>query len=161
VTSSNVIAAVAAGALAGVFVVSSVAKLRDRVATASAMRGLRLPAHAGDSVAAVELFTALGLLMERRTPWAAMVATTLLVVFTTFVIVNIALGRRVPCPCFGATIAPLGLGTVARNLGLVALAVVATTERRSAWWIAWLVAFPTAGLVLWARRAPGSTSGRR
>lgn len=146
-TTSGVIAAVASGVLAGVFVASGIAKLRDRVATASAMRALRLPPSSGESLAAIELFTAFGLLMERSTPWSAVVAGVLLTGFTAIVSLNLVRGNRVPCPCFGSSPAPIGGPTIARNVGLLALSVVATEARGSAWWIAWLVAAPVVALV--------------
>lgn len=141
------IAAVASGALSGVFAGSAIAKLRRRDATAGAMRSLGLPARIGDSLAAIELFTALGLVMERRTPWSAAVAVALLVIFTLFVLLRLSDGIRVPCPCFGSDSSPIGARTIARNGALLALAVVATASRGSAWWIAWVVMLPTLAVI--------------
>ncbi len=94
----------------------------------------------GDSLAVVELFTAFGLVMERRTPWSAVVALGLLVVFTVFVAVTVRRGVRSPCPCFGGGETPLGTATIARNLVLIAAALIATAPRGEAWWLAFVVA---------------------
>ena len=94
----------------------------------------------GDSLATVELFTAFGLVMERRTPWSAVVAHALLIAFTGFVAVTLRRGVRTPCPCFGASDAPLGLATIARNLVLIAATLVATVPRGEAWWLSAVVA---------------------
>ena len=57
--------------------------------------------------------------------WTAQ-AAAMLVVFTVVLVVRLAEGRRVPCACFGARSArPIGVGSVVRNLVLIALALVA------------------------------------
>jgi hypothetical protein len=49
-----------------------------------------------------------------------------LVGFTVLILRRLAEGRRPPCACFGAwSTKPLGRGHVVRNLGFIALAVVA------------------------------------
>lgn len=130
------IAAIASGSLAGVFATSARRKLHDRGATRAAMVGLGLPVGVGDSLAALEALTALGLVMERHTPWSAIAALGLLSVFTVFVGLRVARDERAPCPCFGASDAPLGWSTMARNVGLIALAVLATGSRDDAYWLA-------------------------
>ena len=52
-------------------------------------------------------------------------AAMLFAVFTVLIVVNLARGRRPACACFGAlTARPLGWVHVARNLALVALALI-------------------------------------
>jgi hypothetical protein len=48
-----------------------------------------------------------------------------LALFTCLVVLNLRRGRRPPCHCFGRVgePAPIGPGTVVRNVGLMALAV--------------------------------------
>lgn len=132
---SAVLAGAASGIVAGVFSVSAWSKLRDRVATRDAFERLHLPAGSGDSLAIIEAFTALGLVVERRTAWSAVVAIALVSGFTVFVGVRTVRGERTPCPCFGASSAPMGWSTVARNVVLLAVAVVATASRAGAAWV--------------------------
>jgi uncharacterized membrane protein YphA (DoxX/SURF4 family) len=57
---------------------------------------------------------------------AAVTALLVLVGFTVLILRRLAEGRRPPCACFGAwSTKPLGRGHVVRNLGFIALAVVA------------------------------------
>jgi hypothetical protein len=56
----------------------------------------------------------------------ALAAAALLMVFTAVLVMRLLEGRRVPCACFGARSAkPIGIGSVIRNLVLIALALVA------------------------------------
>jgi uncharacterized membrane protein YphA (DoxX/SURF4 family) len=60
------------------------------------------------------------------TPWPAVAALGLFVVFTVVIVRRIRDGSRPPCACFGSrSKRPLGAYHVVRNLVLVALAVVA------------------------------------
>lgn len=151
--------AVARGVLAGTFAISAVAKLTDPAGTRVALRGMGLPAGFGPTLALVEAFCAFGLLMERRTPAAAWVTLALLAAFTAFVVLRLAQGRRAPCPCFGARRAePIGGRTLARNLALIAVAVVATGSVGSAYGAVWLSAAVTAvALAALGRRGGAST----
>lgn len=57
---------------------------------------------------------------------AAIVALVVLVAFTALIVRQLAQGRHPPCACFGTWSAkPLGAGHVARNVGFMALAVLA------------------------------------
>ena len=59
-------------------------------------------------------------------PVAAALAAVVLLGFTALMVANLARGRRVPCACFGARSGrPIGAWSVARNVGLLALAAVA------------------------------------
>ena len=56
----------------------------------------------------------------------ALAAAAVLAAFTVLLVVRLAQGRRPPCACFGRrSTHPIGLGSVARNLVLIALALVA------------------------------------
>jgi uncharacterized membrane protein YphA (DoxX/SURF4 family) len=57
----------------------------------------------------------------------ALAAAAMLIVFTGLLVVRLAQGRRPPCACFGAWSArPIGLGSVVRNVVLIALALAIT-----------------------------------
>lgn len=59
-------------------------------------------------------------------PWPAIAAVALLVVFTGVIVRRVLDGSRPPCSCFGSrSKRPLGGYHVARNLGLLAIALVA------------------------------------
>ena len=59
-------------------------------------------------------------------PWPAVVALALLVAYTVLIVVRLLDGSRPPCACFGSrSTRPLGAYHVVRNLGLIALAIVA------------------------------------
>jgi hypothetical protein len=59
-------------------------------------------------------------------PAVALAAAAMLSAFTVVLVVRLAEGRRVPCACFGArSTKPIGIGSVLRNLVLIAVALVA------------------------------------
>jgi uncharacterized membrane protein YphA (DoxX/SURF4 family) len=59
-------------------------------------------------------------------PFAALAALVTLVGFTAAIVVQLRRGRHPQCACFGAwSAAPLSARHVARNVGFIALAVVA------------------------------------
>jgi hypothetical protein len=61
-------------------------------------------------------------------PVVAWLAVALIGGFTVLIGVRLAQGRRPPCACFGRmSTRPIGPGTLARNVVLLALAVVAAT----------------------------------
>jgi peroxiredoxin len=71
-------------------------------------------------VPAWELVVAAALLSPTSAWWGALGALTLLIVFTAAIAVNLLLGRRPACNCFGQlTSAPIGWSTVCRNTTLV------------------------------------------
>ena len=113
--------------LGAVFLFSGVAKQRDRAWPETARR-FGLPAPLAMPLAFAE--TVLGALLAAQVapPWPAFVALALLAVFTGAAAAHAARHDDVPCGCFGsaASAAPTTWRTVARNVGLCALAVVAT-----------------------------------
>ncbi len=116
---------VAAIALGLVLLLSGALKLTAMSAWRTQARALGVPSAVAVVVPVVEL--SLGALMVvgwgRRL--AALAAAVLLVGFTVFLVRLLRSGRAAPCACFGSlSRRPVGWGSVARNLGLIALAVV-------------------------------------
>jgi hypothetical protein len=59
-------------------------------------------------------------------PWPAVVALVLLLAYTALIVLRLLDGSRPPCACFGSrSTRPLGAYHVLRNLGLIALVLVA------------------------------------
>jgi hypothetical protein len=115
--------------LALLFAAAAGHKLRDLEAFRAALGDYRLlPARATSLAAfaliALELASAVLLLVSPR---GALVAAALLALYTVAIGANLARGRReIDCGCFGpAARQPLSYGLVARNTGLIALALVA------------------------------------
>lgn len=115
-------------ALAVVFIVAAIAKLRAATATRDQMTALLGP-RAGPVVATwlpvVEIVLAVALVAW----WSAVpgVVTTLVLLAFITVLVRADV-RRLPCACFGARASAKPVGTLAivRNAVLVGLAVLAT-----------------------------------
>lgn len=117
--------------LAGVFVVSAVAKLRDREGSRTAVEGFGVPGALVGLVAAglpfVEIASAVLLVLPD--PFAttgAVVSLVMLLVFTAAVVTNLVKGNRVDCHCFGSLgdSGAIGWHTVGRNGVFLALAAV-------------------------------------
>ncbi len=145
------------GIVAGVLFTAALAKVRDRQGTRAALAASGLPVGLDLTLPVVEAFTALGLVVERHTAWAAYVACALLSAFTVFIFVEVRRGITTPCPCFGAAASspPAGARTIVRNLVLLALAVMATGTAPRVQWVAWLWAVSVVvGGVIAARRQP-------
>ncbi|HEV2071659.1 MAG TPA: MauE/DoxX family redox-associated membrane protein [Acidimicrobiales bacterium] len=116
----------AALALALVFTIAGIAKLRRRPATARAFAGLGLasPKTLAVGVPVAELGLAAGLVVVPA--WAGIVALAVLAGFTTFVVRAVRRGEPQGCGCFGATRpAPMGAAEVVRNGWLVLAATLA------------------------------------
>ena len=143
---------IARGILAATFAMAAAYKLRRPAETRAALASSGLAERLGPSIAVIEGFTAFGLLMERRTAWAAVVAIAMLTAFSAFIVRQIIRGNTAPCPCFGAAgrARPTGISTLVRNLGLLAIAVIATGSTGatgSQQWLAWVAAFVTSAVV--------------
>ena len=115
-------------ALAGVFAAAAVGKLADRRGGITAAEGLGVPPAMAHGVAAIlpvaELAVAAALLWVPTAGLGAAAGLFLLALFTCLVVLNLRRGRRPPCRCFGRVgDAPIGAGTVVRNLVLMAVAV--------------------------------------
>ena len=122
---------VARVALALVFAAAAVGKLVDRRGTVAAAEGLGLPSGAAGPVAGILPVVELAVAVALAGAWGpsavvgAAAGLFLLVLLTCLVVLNLRQGRRPPCHCFGRVDdAPIGAGTVVRNLAFMALAVV-------------------------------------
>ncbi|MCX4092386.1 peroxiredoxin family protein [Nocardia sp. alder85J] len=119
-------------AVAGVFGLSAIGKLADRVATAEAAREFGVPIRWSAAVAILlpvsEGVIAVAVLPAPTAVAAAGAAIVLLVVLTAAVLRLLAAGSRPACACFGAASAePIGGATVTRNGVLLLVAAVAAT----------------------------------
>ena len=115
-------------ALALVFAVAAVGKLADRPGVVTAATGLGVPAGMARPVAVLlpsaELAVAAALLWTPSAVAGAAAGLFLLALLTCLVALNLRRGRRPSCHCFGRLDdAPIGAGTVVRNLVLMAVAV--------------------------------------
>ncbi len=124
----------AAVALAAIFAIAAVAKLRDISATERDFVGLGLPRASffARFVPLAELSIVALLLIVP--PAGALAALVSLAFFTTFLIGRLRAGVRAPCACFGSSRArPISARDVIRNLLLMALALVClATDRPTA-----------------------------
>lgn len=157
--------------LAGVFVVSAVAKFRDRPGARTAVEQFGVPRALVGLVAAalpiVELVCAVLLLTaDPGATLGAVGSALLLIAFTIAITVNLRRGRRFSCHCFGQVSGgEIGWPTVARNLVLLSLAGVSlldagfagsvpsvlaqeTADERGLWVLVGILAVLVSGLVL-------------
>jgi peroxiredoxin/uncharacterized membrane protein YphA (DoxX/SURF4 family) len=130
-TAMTVLVALVRLALAIVFVLSAVAKLRDRPGSRQGVEAFGLPARLVGPVAvalpAVELLCALLLMLpDPAATVGALGSLVLLTAFTAAIVVNLVQGRHPECHCFGSLGDTRGVGwdTVARNGALIVLAAV-------------------------------------
>ena len=119
-------------ALAWLFARAAAHKLRDLRGFRAALADYRLVpeallAPAAAAVAGLEAALAAWLLVPAAGPAPALTAAALLCAYTTAIAVNLARGRRhIACGCAGpAALAPLHEALLARNAGLVGLALAA------------------------------------
>ncbi|HUS43774.1 MAG TPA: MauE/DoxX family redox-associated membrane protein [Ilumatobacteraceae bacterium] len=109
-----------------VFLVSGGSKVAAGPAWPEQARGLGAPAVVVPVLPWVEIVLGAVLVMQVAPVAAAALALAVLAAFTALIVRRLAEGRHPPCACFGTwSSKPLGLGHVARNVGLMALAVVA------------------------------------
>jgi hypothetical protein len=126
-----VLAALAAVVLGIVLLLSAITKLARpaswRAQAAELVLGAgRAPVRAFDVVPVVEAVLGALLVVQWQRTAVALLAAATLAAFTLLLVVRLAQGRRPPCACFGSlTAAPIGWASVARNLLLIALALVA------------------------------------
>jgi peroxiredoxin len=124
---------VARAVLAIVFAAAGIAKLRDRAGTAEMLRAFGLPRAATGAFARLlplaELAVAIALVPTVSGRWGALAAAALLVAFTAAIVVNLMLGRKPECRCFGQVAsAPIGPATLVRNVALLAIAALVALE---------------------------------
>jgi uncharacterized membrane protein YphA (DoxX/SURF4 family) len=151
--------------LAAVFLAAGVAKLGDLPGSRRAMGEFGVPARAagmlGTLLPLAELAIAGALIAGPTASWGALAALILLFLFCVAIAWNLSRGRTPDCHCFGQLRStPASRRTVARNLGLAALAfllaaglgALAPAAAIAAAGIAALVAGP---LPAWLRRGDG------
>ena len=146
-------------ALGLVLALAAFAKLLDREGFRASLEDFGAPGALAPAlvyvVPVVESAVAVLLVPASTALLGAASATLLLLFFTALVAVSLARGRKAACRCFGPLSADsIGPGTLARNLGLTALAAFA-------WWggpgpgpVAWWTALPPEGKRLFALAAP-------
>jgi peroxiredoxin len=113
--------------LAAVFAVAALGKFADREASREALErfgvplGLVGPTSLGLPV--TEIVVAAGLVVVASAAWSALAAAALLIAFCVAIVRLLARGEAPDCHCFGTlSSAPVGRGTLARNLVLLGLA---------------------------------------
>lgn len=122
----DTVSLVASIVLGAAFVVAGASKLAAGRSWPEQARELGAPAWSVGVVPWLEIVLGAALVAQLAPRPAAVVAFGLLAVFTVLIGVRLREGRRPPCACFGAWSAkPLGPGHVVRNVGLMALAVLA------------------------------------
>lgn len=127
----EVVTTLARVALALVFAAAAIGKLADRRGAVAAAQGLGVPAGLAAPVAGLLPVAELAVAVAVAGAWGpsavvgAAAGLFLLVLMTCLVVLTLRQGRRPPCHCFGRVDdAPIGAGTVVRNLAFMALAVV-------------------------------------
>jgi uncharacterized membrane protein YphA (DoxX/SURF4 family) len=125
------VAAVACRVLVGlVLLVSGTLKLRQPAWPATAA-AFGTPGPLIPTLPWVELLLGATMVAQLGGRWTALAALGLLLAFTAAIAAQVARGRRVPCACFGeASQDPVGPATLARNMALCALALVAVVGAR-------------------------------
>ena len=117
---------VAAVLLGVVFLVSGGSKLAAGPAWPDQARGLGAPPVVVPVLPWLEIVLGALLVVQLAPVLAASIALVVLVAFTALIVRRLAEGAHPPCACFGAwSSKPLGRGHVARNVGFMALGVVA------------------------------------
>ncbi len=131
--SSSGLGYAAAVALAAIFAIAAIAKLRDLPGTEADFTALGVPRPSffARFVPIAELSIVILLLIVP--PAGAIAALATLAFFTTFLVGRLRAGVRVPCACFGAARSrPISIIDIARNLGLMVLAAVSLATDRPA-----------------------------
>jgi uncharacterized membrane protein YphA (DoxX/SURF4 family)/peroxiredoxin len=152
------VVALARLALAAVFVVSAIAKLRDRPGSRSGVEAFGVPqplvGFVAGALPVTELACALLLLLpDPAATVGAVGSLVLLLTFTTAIVANLARGRHPECHCFGSLSDKDGIGwdTVARNVALMALAgfsLIGAGGLRSVPWVLADLSAPEGGILV-------------
>lgn len=122
----SAVGVVASIVLGFVFLVSGGSKIAAGPAWPEQARGLGAPSLVVPVMPWVEIVLGAVLVMQLAPVAAAVTAVVLLLAFTALIVRRLAQGRHPPCACFGAwSTKPLGWGHVARNVGFIALGIVA------------------------------------
>jgi peroxiredoxin/uncharacterized membrane protein YphA (DoxX/SURF4 family) len=116
--------------LIAVFVTAAVGKLLDLQGSRASLVGFGVPrqyaALLGTALPFAELAVAVALVFRPTAQWGALGALVLLLLFIAGISNAMRKGEAPDCNCFGAIhSSPAGKATLARNIGLAAVAVVA------------------------------------
>src|SRR5438067_1778070 len=119
--------------LAALFVVAALAKLADRAGSRHALIDFGVPAQLASPLGVLlpvaELAVAVALIPARSAVWGAAGALALLLLFIAGIAVNLALGRKPDCHCFGQlSSGPAGWPTLVRNIVLAGVAVFVISQ---------------------------------
>jgi peroxiredoxin len=153
--------------LAGVFVVSGMAKLADRQGVRRAVVEFGVPAGIAAPLGGLLVVSefAAALLLVGPWPWVGgLAAAALLLGFSGAIALNLARGRKPDCHCFGRLSAgPVGWSTLARNGALLALAALVALDGRFSWLLAGLGVLALGlwrgpALRRWLRRTAGAAA---
>lgn len=122
--------------LSAVFGAAGLSKLLDIKGSQKAITDFGMPpwtsAPLGIGLPVTEIAVALLLLFVKSAWMGAVVALALLLTFSTAIAINIWLGRRPECHCFGQVHSePIGWPTLARNGGLALLAAILVWQART------------------------------
>lgn len=120
-------ASVTAAVLLGlVFLGSAVTKLAAPTMWRTQAADLGVPGAVVVALPIVEAVLGALLIVQLQRRLFAAIALGMLLAFTALLVVRISQGRRPPCACFGSFSAkPIGWTHVLRNVGFMAVAVVA------------------------------------
>lgn len=119
----SVVAAIAVGLA---FVIAGGSKLAARESWSTQAVGLGAPRWSIGLLPWVELIIGAGLVAQLERRLFAVAAAGLLLAFTALILMRLREGKRPPCACFGALSAkPIGAGHVARNVAMIAAALLA------------------------------------
>jgi uncharacterized membrane protein YphA (DoxX/SURF4 family) len=104
-----------------VFAGAGVGKLTDREGSVEEMRAFGVPGSLAPAVARVlpfaELAVAVAVVVPATSRWGALAGLALLLAYTAAIALNMLLGRKPDCKCFGAIYAmPIGWRALVRNL---------------------------------------------
>lgn len=112
--------------LGAAFVVAGAAKLAGGDRWAAQVRALGVDARIAATVPWIELVVGAVAATRLAHPAGAVAAIVVLVVFTAWIGAQLRRGAAAPCACFGGlSRRPMSWRDIARNLGLLAVAVVA------------------------------------
>lgn len=121
----DVAGVVASIVLGGLFLLAGASKVAAGEAWPRQARELGAPAPVVPFLPWLEISVGALLASQLAPAPVAIVAIVILVAFTALIVGRLAQGRRPPCACFGAWSAkPIGPSHVARNVAMIALAVV-------------------------------------
>ena len=123
-------------AIGAIFIAAGLAKLGDLRTFAEQIHNFRLTPVATEHLVAivlpwVEVLAGLALLLKVRARAGATLTAVLMVVFTLAVLQAVIRGLDIECGCFGtADASRVGLTKLLQNLGMTALALVASLRPR-------------------------------